>query len=147
MADNAAGQHRAHPISLLQDINVVRLILFRMTMLFSHILLGGDVRIEISSESLEGLRGVAIGDNNHKSIKKSGLGPRTRVPTLTPFTSTIEIMAIFGHFYERGLGPLFRVLTQFSLLIRHPGPQWPLHANLLRNSCPTSSPIREQGGI
>ena len=46
--------------------------------------------MKISSESLEGLHGVAFGGKEHKSIKKFGLGPEIRVPTLTPFTRVQE---------------------------------------------------------
>ena len=47
-------------------------------------LLGRGVKWEILSKLLEGLHGVAIGAQKHKSIKKFGLGPHSRYATLPP---------------------------------------------------------------
>ena len=47
-------------------------------------MVGGGVKWEILSKLLEGLHGVAIGAQKHKSIKKFGLGPHSRYATLPP---------------------------------------------------------------
>ena len=66
--------------------------------------------------------------------------------------SQIWISKFFGgHFWYPGkgggLGPLLRVPTKKFWLICHPWPQWPLHANLLRNSCLTSPPLVVRGQV
>ena len=45
---------------------------------------GGGVKWKILSKLLEGLHGVAIGAQKHKSNKRFGLGPHSTYATLPP---------------------------------------------------------------